>query len=69
MHKSVIMWRYTKWIHPEWYKYLFGELKGESLKMKWTKIVCRAKGHPCGPIWYSWGMEPNYHCKNCGDEI
>lgn len=63
------IWWLSQWFSLIWYKYLFGELKGYSFKEKWTKIICRIKGHPCGIIYYSWGMEPNYHCKNCGDEI
>ena len=58
-----------KWLTRLWYQYLFGELKGYSWRTKWTKIVCRIKGHPCGPIYYCHGTEPDYRCKNCKDEI
>lgn len=52
-----------KWLYKNWYKYLFE--KPWNLK----KLICRYRGHPCGPIWYSTGMEPDYTCKNCGDHL
>jgi hypothetical protein len=47
--------------------YLFSKpAKGINL---WTAFWCRLKGHQCGPIWYSHGLEPDMRCKNCNDEI
>lgn len=65
-----IKWNIAKWFIKGYYKnYLFAELRGHDLRTKLTKIICRIKGHPYGPIWYSHGMEPDYRCKNCLDEI
>jgi hypothetical protein len=33
------------------------------------RILCRAKGHPSGVIWYSDKLEPDMHCRNCGDDL
>lgn len=33
-------------------------------------IVCRLKGHPNGPIYYTTsGFEPDMRCKDCYDEL
>ena len=37
----------------------------------WQKVkifICRLRGHPNGPTWYSSGFEPDMRCKDCGDE-
>jgi len=34
------------------------------------KLLCRRKGHPCGVVWYNpGGLEPDMHCRNCGDNL
>ncbi len=58
-----------KWFTRTWYIYLFENLHGELLRTKITKIICRIKQHPCGPIYYCHGTEPDMRCKNCGDEL
>ena len=48
----------------EFIKYLF--TKPFSLKA----LICRYKGHPYGVVWYNPnGLEPDMHCKNCGDDL
>ena len=33
-------------------------------------IVCRAKGHSCGVVWFNpSGLEPDMHCRNCNDDL
>lgn len=62
-----------KWLSPWWYQYLFSDLKwayGEAWYWPLKVIVCRIKGHPRGWVYYNpGGMEPDYSCKDCGDEI
>lgn len=53
-----------RWFTIEWYKYLFAK------PFNLTKLWCRYRGHPDGPIWFNTGdLEPNMKCQNCGDEI
>jgi hypothetical protein len=45
-------------------KYLFAK------PFSFRALVCRGKGHPDGVIWYNpGGLEPDMHCKNCGDDL
>ena len=54
-------WRYLITGNPEKSKYFKDEF---SL----AKFFCRLKGH--GPVWwYSHGLEPDMHCKDCGDDL
>jgi hypothetical protein len=33
-------------------------------------IICRARGHKAGVVWYNMNsMEPDMHCRNCGDDL
>jgi hypothetical protein len=55
------------WFNIGWWRYLLGKPLGDK---PLRRIICRAKGHPAGPIWYTYtGVEPDMTCKNCGDEI
>lgn len=43
---------------------LFGE------EGAWERIVCRAKGHPKGEVFYNpGGYEPDHHCQTCGEDL
>ena len=61
----------SKYFHIGFYQYLFSDLDwADSLKHKLQIIICRAKGHPAGRVFYNpGGFEPDNSCKNCGDEI
>jgi len=62
----------TKWFNKEWYKYLFAKKDPYwSDEVSWfTVLQCRYKGHPYGVVYYNaTGLEPDYHCKNCGDDL
>ena len=51
-----------------WWKTVFsGPARGAS----WASaILCRIRNHPCGVVWYNAsGLEPDMHCKNCGDDL
>ena len=53
-----------RWLTIDWYKYILFPWKGMDA------VLCRMGGHRCGVIWYtSWGVEPDMHCKNCGDDL
>jgi hypothetical protein len=34
-----------------------------------ARCWCRAKGHPCGVVWNSSGLEPDMACKDCGEDL
>jgi hypothetical protein len=60
-------WPY--WLYPIYWEYILqprDRLYGVSW---WTVIRCRMKVHPCGVVWYTHRLEPNMHCKNCGDDL
>lgn len=56
------------WLSPTWWAILLGEpARGTNL---WTAFWCRAKAHPCGTVFFNpGGLEPDYSCKNCGDNL
>lgn len=59
-----------KWFSLYWYKYLFAKPDDPHYTDFWKRLLCRIRGHPYGIIYYNInGIEPNYQCKNCGDEI
>jgi len=46
-----------------WWRYVLFPWKG--FRVMW----CRAKGH-AGVIWYNPnGLEPDMHCKQCGEDL
>jgi hypothetical protein len=56
------------------YIFYFGDetgLNGVSLSKKLKAVICRLKGHPRGPIYYTGptAREPDMRCRNCGDEL
>lgn len=54
----------------ELYDYLFAARTYYNSEVSWIRLlICRYKGHPNGVIWNSNGMEPNMHCKDCGDNL
>lgn len=58
----------SKWFDIWWYKILFAKPARDT---GWLKAIwCRLRNHPAGIVYYNpSGFEPNYHCKNCGDEL
>ena len=45
-------------------KYLFEK------PFTFRRLICRWQSHKCGVIWYNiGGIEPDMHCKNCGDDL
>lgn len=50
-----------------WWKYLFEKPRHYNI----LKVaLCRARGHPDGVVWYNpGGLEPDMHCRNCGDDL
>lgn len=56
------------WFTLYWWKYLFENRHGEIGIIR--TAICRARNHPSGVIWYNvGGLEPDTHCKNCGDDL
>lgn len=55
---------------PSWYQYLFARRVYSDIPWH-TVIWCRIQNHPAGPIFYASDgvVEPDMHCKNCGDEL
>lgn len=60
-----------RWFTLSWWKYLFKKRNFTYGYIGMIRtIICRIKNHPCGVVWYnSLGIEPDMHCKNCGDDI
>lgn len=53
-----------RWLFPEWWAYLFRNNTG------WRNILCRARFHPNGPVYYNaGGTEPDWHCQDCGEDL
>ena len=54
----------------EYLGYLFAPAHDPGYTSFFRRLCCRFKGHPCG-CWYynAYGLEPDYHCKDCGDEL
>lgn len=59
-----------RWFTIGWWKYLFGKRKDNSEIGIIKTAICRARNHPSG-VWYydPSGLEPDMHCKNCGDDL
>lgn len=54
----------NKWFTLSWYQYLFQDNDGI------LNIICRARQHPHGVVWYNTnGFEPNMCCKDCGEDL
>jgi len=60
-----------KWFTIWWYKYLFAKRTWLGKDIPFYKVLwCRLKNHPSGVTWYNPnGLEPDMHCKNCGDDL
>lgn len=51
-------------------KYLLAKADNPDFCNWWTRVTCRFKGHPEGPIYYNVnGSEPDWRCKVCGDNL
>lgn len=53
------------------FNFTFPDVKNMSVKEKLRVLICRIKGHPNGPIYYTgpYATEPNMACKDCGEEL
>jgi hypothetical protein len=61
------IWTIVRWFTKSWWQYLLEKPLGD---FPIERIICRAKGHPAGPVWYNMtGSEPDMRCKHCGDYI
>lgn len=58
------------WFFASWYRYIFQKADNPDFCSTWERYWCRINGHPKGPIYHNVnGLEPDYRCKICGDEI
>jgi hypothetical protein len=57
-----------KWFNLDWWKYI---LEAHTKQITFFRtILCRINNHPDGVIYYNaTGLEPDMHCKNCGDDL
>jgi hypothetical protein len=53
----------TKWFTITWWSFLFRGCTG------FRNLICRVKGHPYDVVWFNNRMEPDMHCKNCGEDL
>jgi hypothetical protein len=52
------------WFTRDWWQYLTEGRPG------WRRFWCRALGHPNGVVWFrSYGLEPDMHCRDCGEDL
>lgn len=62
------MWRV--WFSQSWWGYLLRRREPTSTAAWWRTVICRAKGHPEGEVFYNaGGLEPDHSCRGCGDVI
>src|SRR3989304_4965642 len=55
---------------PSMWRCLFAPSRGHHYLGLFQTAWCRYRGHPAGVWWYNTGgLEPNMHCKNCGDDL
>lgn len=61
----------TKWFSVCWWVYLLRNLKKQTITEAFQIIICRAKGHPNGPVYYTGpcAPEPDWSCKDCGEHL
>lgn len=60
----------TRWIHLEWWGWVLGRRKEPNSGVSWGKTAwCRATGHRGIIYWNPGGLEPDNHCRGCGEEI
>lgn len=64
-------WVITRWFTKDWWEYLLEERKGNWCMPWYIVIWCRIRGHRCGVWWYNPApaLDPDMHCKNCGDDL
>jgi len=57
-----------RWFRLSWWSYLLEKPNSDSTYFR--SFICRALNHPAG-VWYvnAHGLEPDYTCKNCGDDL
>jgi len=61
---------HLQWFSKHWWKYLLEEPRDKHYTSSWKRFWCRARGHPSGCWYYNpGGSEPDYRCKDCGDEL
>ena len=61
-----------KWFDTWWWRYLLAtpDRNVGGIRDWIHSIWCRLANHPAGIIYYNpQGMEPDYRCRNCGDEL
>lgn len=58
------------WFKISWWKYLLEKPSNYYDSSRIRSLICRARNHPAGVVWYNvGGLEPDMHCKNCGDDL
>jgi len=56
------------WFTFGWWKYLLAKPAWGTTRR--DAFWCRVQNHPAGIVWFNpGGLEPDMHCKNCGDYI
>ncbi|MCK9597315.1 hypothetical protein M0R19_09090 [Candidatus Pacearchaeota archaeon] len=59
-----------RWFMPSWYQYLFSKADDPTYTTWYRRLWCRINRHPCGSWYFNpSGYEPDYTCKNCGDQL
>uniref|UniRef100_A0A6H2A1Q5 Uncharacterized protein n=1 Tax=viral metagenome TaxID=1070528 RepID=A0A6H2A1Q5_9ZZZZ len=58
------------WFGLLWWKYLFEKRSSLYDAGRIKTAICRAGGHKPGVWWHNPnGLEPDMHCRGCGDDL
>lgn len=59
---------YAFFVSKEFRDWVLSKPNGDIGKLR--TYLCRLRAHPDGIIyWYMGGLEPDYHCRNCNDDL
>jgi len=70
MNTDKIVYQVFRWFDPCWWDVLLEPRPTYYSDVTWLTVLwCRIRNHPQGIIYYTWGTEPDMHCKTCGDDL
>lgn len=58
----------SRFFDIDWWKYILSKSNSDIGHIR--TVICRLRKHKCGVMWYNInGLEPDMHCKNCGENL
>jgi hypothetical protein len=54
-----------------WWRYVLDDSRASrDYGTRWSRFICRWRGHPAGVYFYNvGGTEPDMRCKGCGEDL